>query len=146
MADDVAVRFGASIEGLIKGTQEATAALNSFKEQAAKGIDVVTGSFTGLLGTIAKLAAFARGGALFGSMISEANAAAGEVGKLAKMLGESVAEASPLRVELKTLGIETDLYASAAQRLDRQIKTNEDSLRRVGVATRDANGELKSQR
>lgn len=68
-----------------------------------------------------------------------------ETNNLAKNFGTTLEAASELRTELGILGISTETYTSAAMKLERQVRTNEETLNKNGLATRDNNGQLLNQ-
>jgi len=65
--------------------------------------------------------------------------------KLAKTLGITADQASVLHTALGEVFSNADVYAGAAQKLDHQIRSNEEAVNQMGLATRDSNGNLKDQ-
>lgn len=63
---------------------------------------------------------------------------------LGARLGISVSEASALTEALKEVGVTTDTYAGAVQRMNIQLRAHEDAINKMKVATRDSNGNLLS--
>jgi hypothetical protein len=80
------------------------------------------------------------------SAVNEAIEDVSETRNLMNTFGMASDEASKLNVSLKLLGITSEEYVSMALKFDRQLRTNEEGLNRMGVTTRDANGELLNQR
>lgn len=68
-----------------------------------------------------------------------------EMEKFAFRLGTTTEEATGLREALEEVGVTTDAYEGILMRLSRQVKTNEESLNKMGVVTRDGNGHLVDQ-
>lgn len=63
---------------------------------------------------------------------------------LGRALGISASQASILKIASLDLGFSQGELESAAKGLTRQIKTNEAAMNRMGLETRDSNGQFKS--
>jgi hypothetical protein len=68
-----------------------------------------------------------------------------EAKKLMNGLGMTAEAASKFNTELKLVGMSSEQYVGIAMKFDRQLKTNEDGLKALGVTTRDGNGNLLNQ-
>lgn len=66
-----------------------------------------------------------------------------EAKSLSRVLGIGATEASTLNVALDDLFIGTSDYTAAAGVLGRQLRQNEEGLNKLGLVTRDANGEYR---
>lgn len=159
MANDseVNVKIGADIADLKAKLGEATSAFKSstdqIKENANSLRDQVTSSMAGVskafglvtLGIAAITTALAGGAAMRG-MVEKSIEMSSEANKLSKALGITVSAAGVLADALGDVGSSAEQYISVSQRLGRQVKTNEDGLKAMGVETRNADGTLKNQR
>jgi len=144
--DEVAVRIHGD-------TEEGTAAINEFAEHFEKVFDaLMNGSVKDLLEAVMELPAFitvAVGVVTeLGETVKELVAESAKMNDAAISLGERLgiasSDAQALDAALKEVGVSSDTYAGAAQRLLIQVKANEDALNAMGLATRDSNGELRS--
>lgn len=99
--------------------------------------------FGKLMGMFAAATAALAGGKMFGEAIDANKEFTGEAIKLSKVLGTNATEASTLNVALGDIYSNADTFATAANKLARELRTNEDGLRRMGLQTRDAKGELR---
>jgi len=142
MADDVAVQFGAQIAGLTNGLAQAGTQVSQFTDRVKSSIGGLQTPFEQLNKAILGVAAVAAGGLVFKSFVDSATTAASEVLKLQKALGINSEAAQQLRVQLQGTGNTVDDYVSSSLRLDRQVRQNEETIRKTGMATRDANGEF----
>lgn len=123
--------------------------------KAAEAVSTSTGSMggavSGLSGAFSKVnlafaavAAILSGGAMFASGIKATQQFTGEANKLAKTLGITTTEASTLNVALGDIYTDADTFTGAAAMLGRQLKQNEGELQRMGLATRDSQGNLRN--
>jgi|GEM_PF-4729746 len=142
MADNVSVTFGGEIAGLKAAASQATDQINQFVSRTKTSVGLLASPFEKLQQSILAIAAIAAGGAVFKSFVDEATTAAGEVLKLSKSLGINTDAANVLRVQLRGTGNTVDDYVSASLRMDRQVRQNEDTIKKTGMATRDANGQF----
>ncbi|MEN6472862.1 MAG: hypothetical protein ABFD81_02510 [Syntrophaceae bacterium] len=65
--------------------------------------------------------------------------------EMSRVLGITTEAAANLRTALTMEGLTTESYIGANVKLTRQLKANEDSLNKIGITTRDSNGNLVSQ-
>lgn len=63
---------------------------------------------------------------------------------LAAKLGISATAAGLLSTRTQLADLDTQVYTSALQALNKQLKSNEDALQAMGLQTRDSNGNLRS--
>ncbi|WP_321914819.1 hypothetical protein [Paraburkholderia sp. J11-2] len=97
---------------------------------------------TGILGAFGAVLA---GGAAFKVSVQSTLALTGEVAGLAKKLSITTDAASGLNVALKLVGGDADAYGEAVTHLNRKVRENEEALNKMGVQTRDANGQYRNQ-
>jgi hypothetical protein len=169
--DNVQVKFGADIAELTAKMDEGnasvknamdqmTAALEKFSDQSQKnakdvadankemeksfkdiqekvsgGMEKIAAGAAGLVGVLA-------GGKIFGDVIEATVKWDEEVGSLSHTLGISMRSASDLNAALRIVGISSGEYEAVLRTLERRLKTNEEGMNALGVATRDAQGQL----
>jgi hypothetical protein len=128
--------------GFTDGISKAVAAAKSGSEQIKGSMNELGGVFKDVMGQIAVFAGLLAGGKFFKDGIAETVRLTGETMSLSKMLGISARDASTLNVALKTIGSGSDVYTDSLSKLLKQVRTGEDSVKGMGVATRGSNGEL----
>jgi hypothetical protein len=109
------------------------------------GADGLSNIIEGIGSHFAGLSALLAGGALFAEGIKAFSDETAETKKLMNGLGMTAEAASKFNTELKVVGMSAEQYVGIAMKFDRQLKTNEESLRALGVTTRDGNGKLLDQ-
>lgn len=141
---DVNVTIGADTSGLQTGLAQAQAAVT----RSVDGMKSRFSSLTGALGQVqtamAAFAAVLAGGALFKAAISETVALNVQALELGKKFGVTASQASVLAVALDDVYLTQEQFAAGAARIIRSLNTSEESFTRLGVATRDSNGDLRS--
>jgi hypothetical protein len=137
MTDDVEVKFGADTAAANAGIKGVADGVKNFAADAKEHIGTVTSTFGKLQEAMLAIAAIVAGGALFKEMVSATVAATGEVTKLQKSFGMTLAEANQTRSSLNLLGISTDAYTQMASKLDRQLRTGNDALTKMGMTGKD---------
>ena len=121
--------------------------VNAFKistAEATKMRDSIVGALGGIGTAAAGVMAVLGGGALFKDAIDTTKEVTGEILKLKNSMGISAEDASILRVALDDVFVSTDDFAAAAARVTKQLVTNEGAFTRLGVSTRDSNGNLRA--
>lgn len=140
----VSVDIVAQIAGFKTALAEATKYTGEFATGVKEHIERLNAPFehfNGLLASIGVIAA----GAGFKEIIDDTVKTAIETNKLAMAFGTGLNSASVLGTELKTLGINSEEYTQAAMKLDRQVRTNAETLERHGLVIKDSNGRLLDQ-
>jgi hypothetical protein len=127
--------------GMKKAVDTAKAAQASIEGDFSKVADVLKGTF----GQLAVLFTALGAGVAFKGAIEETKKLTGEANLLARTLGVSATEASILNVALGDIYTDAETLASAAQKLDRTLRQDEEALRAMGIETRTASGELRGQ-
>ena len=118
----------------------ATSASASFQGAFAPLQNALLGiknSFGGLQTAFLGLAAVVAGGGAFKAIIGASAEWNGENAKIAKQLGVTTQQASVLSVALNHLGIDSDTYTTAALKMSKQIFSNEDAFKKLGVTVED---------
>jgi len=141
--DDLEVRFGVRLAELITGLKEAGEAVEG-------SVSAMNASFAALGSTIElvmkPLLAFTAvlaGGTAFKEFIDKSNEFNTDAVKMATTLNITGQAAGNLGVALNSVGVTQEAFLGTLQKFDRQLKNNEQSLKSMGLATRDENGNLK---
>lgn len=121
---DIAGHFGTMQTAVETRVASASHALEAFKGVA--------------LGLGAALA----GGLLWHAAVDEMLKFEEEVLRLENVMGMASEQATEMAVSLKLAGSSAEAYTGVALKLGRQLKTGGDELERLGVATKDAAGNL----
>lgn len=108
------------------------------------------GGLSGAIGFVTKhfaaLAAVVAGVGVFKEGIEESKKFTSEAVKLSKALGITATEASTLNVALGDIYSDVDTFVGASNMLSRQLRTNEEALQKMGLTTRDSNGEYRNMK
>ncbi len=135
--------FG-DMAGKIQGhTTAITGATNAMATGMTTSFERAGMAINAAMAPLIAITAILSGGAFFKSAVDSTKEFTGESIKLSRSLGISVDEASQMVVALGDIYTSTDTYLGAAQSMTRQMKTNEQSIRDMGVQTRDASGQLR---
>lgn len=137
MTDDIGFKIFAIIDGLKSSMTEAATSVKTFSDEAKASVEHVGTAFEAMNSVMLKFAAVVAGGAFFKEAIDSTVQWASEVRGLSKQFAITTEEASGLAVALKSIGLSTEDYRGAAQKLDRQIKSNEEKIKELGMTTRD---------
>lgn len=138
MSDDIGFNIFASIDGLKESMAQAAQSIKTFSSESKETIQSVGESFEKLNGIILKFSAVLAGGIIFKDVIEATEQWNEQLHELSAQLGIEVDAAANLNAALKLIGVSTESYTSAALKLDRQVRTNEESINELGVATRNA--------
>lgn len=128
--------------GFQAGMDKAISAAKEAQSQIAASMGGVGDAFKLVQGHLAAFTALLGGGKMFKDGIAETVKLTGETTMLSKSLGISMTAASTLNVALKGIGSSADVYTESNAKLLKQVRTNEDGVKAMGVATRGSNGEL----
>jgi hypothetical protein len=134
---EVNVKFGADVAAANAGIRNVGTNVKDFANQAKDHIDTVTHTFTRLQEAMLGIAAIVAGGAMFKEMISATVEATSQVTALQKSFGMTLAEANQTRSSLNLLGLSTDEYTKMAFKLDRQLRTGNEALTKIGLTAKD---------
>jgi len=142
--ENVQVKFGAAFDELIRGLSNMTgqfrSSIDGMKGQLASLQEVGAGVQRVFLGVTAVLA----GGAVFTNAVRETERFIFSNIELARRLGISAEEAGSLNVALGDAFVDTGKFEQAQAMLARQLSTNEERFRALGVSTRDQNGNFRN--
>jgi hypothetical protein len=126
-----------------QGMQRAADATRSAATNIESNFKKVQDAFSQVQKQLLVLAGIVAGGAFFKDAINASNQLTGETMKLSKALGINAEQAGTLRTALEDIGSNGDEYVDTFTKFARQLKSNEDGLRDMGLQTRDANGNLR---
>jgi hypothetical protein len=146
MVDEVKVKFGADHSVFNADMSTITASFKSSVDEMKNHMKSLKGGLEEIKGVFVAVTALLAGGALFSDAIKSTIALSGEVTALSKKLGITREEASILDVALKHIGATSEDYIGVVTHMNRQLRTNEEGLKALGLQTRDANGEFKNQK
>jgi hypothetical protein len=140
---DVKIGIGGEDTGLQVALAKAGAAVKTATEEMKASLDSVSATFSKLQGVFIGFTAVLAGGAMFKKVIDDSIAWTDGSKKLAAALGVSLEKASDYQGALKHLGIENDVLIGATEKLSKQIYANSAAFDKLGVATKQANGEFR---
>lgn len=145
MTERVEVAFGAQLDEISAAINQLNSKFEQFSKDASSRFSEVGLSTDKLLGKIKSLAAGFLSLATIREAVNDTVRLGREAINLSTQLGISAAEASQLAVALGDVYSSTEEYQRANQFLVRQLRSNEERLNELGVATRDTNGDLLNQ-
>lgn len=146
MANDKQIDYEvtASVEGFEAGMKKSVESAKAARDQIEGHFTKVGDLLAGQFGMIAKVMTLVGGGVYFKSAIDETKKLTGEANMLAKALNISATEASILNTALGDVYSDAETYVTSSQKLAKTLRTDEEALNAMGLATRDANGEYKN--
>ena len=130
-------RFQSDMGKAVKVSQESA-------DSMSKALNGVQGTIGGIGKAFGLVTAALAGGAMFKDMIGTTKEVSSEIVKLKNSLGISAEEASVMRVALDDVFLSADDMAAASSRITKQLVKNEEAFKKLGVATRDGNGNFRS--
>ncbi|MBU3609095.1 hypothetical protein ICN32_00795 [Polynucleobacter wuianus] len=146
MANDAQIIIGADTSELVAAMKEAQASVSSAIGNMKGSLGGLGDSFKVLQGAMVEVAAVLAGGKMFKEAVDASLEEVAAVKQLIQVMGLATDEAAKLNIQLKLAGITTEDYTSMAMKFDKQLRSNEDGLKRLGVQTRDSKGELLDQK
>jgi hypothetical protein len=147
MADNpepIQVSITAEIKGLMDGLGQATNGVKAATQEMVNSFSGLASTVASLQAPLMALTAVLAGGAMFKEAISSTTEWTGEVVGLSKRLGMTTESASGLALALHKIGMSSDEYGGTVARMTRQMRTNEDAYKRLGIATKDSNGQWRN--
>lgn len=145
MSDDIKVKFGADTHELESGLDK----LQSKAKQAFGDLDKNMASTMAVGTALGEIIGEMLVGAVEGlaEQLKETVSATVEFREEAEMLGRKLGttatEANDIAAALGNIYTSTDEYTGAAKGMEKILKTNEESLKKLGIATRDEHGALR---
>lgn len=145
MADNTAeVRFGGDASGAKQAAQEAARAVKDSVGEMKSHFGLLGDSIGSLTSMFAGMAAVVAGGALFKDAVQETMSFTKEANGLARALGISATEASVLNIALGDIYSSAEEYQGAFMHFARQLRTNGDELKAMGVDVESLKNGTKS--
>lgn len=135
--DDLSLKFGAEIAGVIGALNQMKGSVKDFADQAKSAMEKVVAPFQTFQNLLVGIASIVAGGAMFKDIIESTTGLSSEVNKLQRSMGLNINEANDLAASLRYVGIESGDYMSMATKLDRQIRTMSASMREMGFTAKD---------
>ncbi|MDD5247816.1 MAG: hypothetical protein PHY45_02455 [Rhodocyclaceae bacterium] len=126
------------------GTQASEAMLESL-ERVHGEFEKVVGIVERFQGAMLAIGAVFAGGEMFEKFVEKSVEMSESARNVGAMLGLSAEAAGELETGLKLVGLSGQDYVDMSMKLDRQVRTNEEGLRAMGLQVRDASGNLKNQ-
>lgn len=130
---------------LRKMLREGVSAMNQFNKDSQKELGGLTTPLEGIAGKFSALVAVIGGGALFKEAIDDTVKFNKEVGMLGRTLGISATEATAWNVALGDIYQDADALTGVIGKLTKAIADDETKFQKMGIATRDASGQLRAQ-
>jgi hypothetical protein len=158
--DDAASSIASSLAQMSKALENFTSTNQKMRDQAiANNADLsrsflemkasLTGGFNGIIGVVerfrgvlASLAAVLAGGFLWKSSVDEMLRMEDAVRGLTITFGMTTEQATQTAIALKLAGLSAETYEQMGQRVGRVLRTQSDEFDRLGVKTKDAQGNL----
>lgn len=144
--DDVKVGFGASIDALAAGLGRGASLVRETTGQMRGQLDNLSSAGTKVSKMFVGITAAIAGGNLFATAIRETIKFTGEVGGLSRRLGISAGEASTFAVAIDDAFMSVEDFNTIAGQLNRQLRSQEDALKSLGIKTRDTSGAYVDQK
>lgn len=137
-AESLSIKLVADIADLQRKMQEAQRSVTGAMANIGKAADSVKGTLAGL-GVALSVGAFA-------TFIKGAIDAADEMSKLAQKTGVAVESLAGLQLAYQQAGLTTGDLQSSLSKLAVAAAANSDALKAMGIASRNADGSMKSTR
>jgi hypothetical protein len=139
----VSFELDGKIDGLLNTLATAQRATKDSVDGISSQFTRLGGGLSSMIGTFGVLGGILAGGAGFKSMISTTQSVVGEVTRLSKVLGITAQESSVLRIALDDAFLSVEDMTAGSNRITKQLLSNEAAFRKLGVATRDSNGNYR---
>jgi hypothetical protein len=150
MSNDIEVRMGTSLGDLERGMDQAAQSVENGAQRMDGSLKTAGGSMSGVATTVrTALASVAAVAAVAFSFVGIKNAAeetarlTENVIDLGRSMGISASDASVWSGVLDDIGASQGELTAASKGLTRNLLNNEDGLKAMGLATRDAKGNLR---
>lgn len=142
MAEDLKtkVTIGGDSAGLSAAFTEAATIVKERSATMVESLGSVREAVSSVASTFELLAGGVLGALGLGEFSKQMTDAATSVRSLALAMGSSVEDASVLKSQLNTIGASSEGFVGALDHLARQLKTNEDGINSLGIATRNTDG------
>lgn len=140
-ASSVAQATAEKISASFKAMQtQVASSMTTMQTEMKTGFSSVSTAMGKLNGAFMAVTAALAGGAAFKKVVDETVEWTGSSITLARQLGATTEEASTLMVATERLGMSHQQISSVLKGLVRNLKSNEEGLNQMGIATKDSNG------
>lgn len=129
-------------EGFRRATQEAAAHMQGLARQINGHAESITGAFGKVNGAMLAVGAVLGGGAFLKQAAEAVKAQTLEALKLSNALGITAEEANVLNTALGNVFLDTDTYLDGTRAVTKALNSNAEGFTDMGIATRDAKGQL----
>jgi hypothetical protein len=140
----VEVAINGNSQGAQTAMGQAVVAVSSGATTMKETLNGLTSVFEGLQSKILLVSGILAGGKAFKESIEKVTELNQEAITLQRALGGTAEEANVLNTALGNVFLDSDTYITASRQITKQLNGNSDSFRQMGIATRDAKGELLS--
>lgn len=139
--------IGIKIKGDASGAKDAMSDAADAVEGGSRKMNESMGSMGSLFDMVKEkffMMAAALGGVAFvQSAVEQTSALYSEAGKLATMLGGTVAEVGSLKMAVESLGSDMDAYTDVFKEFAGKLSEDEKAMTDMGLATRDTTGSIR---
>jgi hypothetical protein len=142
--NDATLSIGLDDGDLLASLRTAGEAVSNSAEKMQEAFEKVNGTIEAVTGTLGKFTAILAGGAAFKEIIESTGSWAEGALKLSKSLGVSTETASTYQIALKRLGLDNEVLISASDKLSKQVYGNSQAFQKLGVDTKDSNGNFRA--
>lgn len=140
------VEISANESKLASGMRAAVDAVKGGTEGMKGALEGVGAAFEAVMAPLAAFIAVLAGGAFLKESVEETVNFYKESGKLGKQLGITATEAGVLRTALGDVYSSTEQFSGAASMLTRQVKQNEEGIKKMGLETRNSDGSFRNSK
>jgi hypothetical protein len=142
---DIELQISGRNEGFLRSLEDARAAAQRTGRDVRTAFDQVADVFGKVQRAVLGFTAVLAGGGAFKATIDRTVELNVEAQRLGRTLGISATDATVLAKSLGDIFLTTEEFATAARGLTQTLRSNEDAVTGLGVATRDASGNLRNQ-
>lgn len=144
MADNQAnIQITGDATGIEAAARKAAAAFVSLESQVKARMSGIQTAAEVVQSKWLAATAVIGGGAVIGKVVEQTSKLTEDMMNLGKALGFSASEAGAYQATFDDIGVSSDEFSGAAQKLAKNLRENESSLNDMGLATRDAAGNLR---
>ncbi len=140
---DVTLEIGGDATGLMAALAQAREATESASESMQSAMSRVTSAFSTVNTAMAAFAAVLAGGKAFKASVDASVETASAAAALGRQMGITATQASVLRVAMDENHVSAEAMSAGANKIATTLRTNESAFTKLGVATRDSNGNFR---
>jgi hypothetical protein len=125
-------------EKFVEGQRQIGQAAEHIQNDVVAAFSKIQTVVTSAVGVIGSLSGALAGGAAFSGIISSTEKWTTSARELSQVMGVTTEQASVYNVAMQLIGKTSDDFQNVLLKLNRQLKTNEEGVNALGIATRDA--------